>query len=221
MTTRTFGLDEQVDAYVHAVALKRDDAVLARLRELTAAMPKAQMQISAEQGQFMAILAAAVGAVRAIEVGVFTGYSSLCVARQLPPHGLLVACDISTEWTDIAQRFWKEAGVADRIDLRIAPASETLASLIESGESGTYDFAFIDADKPAYDDYYEKCLRLLRSGGLVVLDNTLMYGRVIAPSADDSDATLMRNLTDKIFADPRVDPSLLPIADGVTVARKR
>lgn len=221
MTTRTFGLDEQVDAYVHAVALKRDDAVLAKLRELTAAMPKAQMQISAEQGQFMAILAAAVGAVRAIEVGVFTGYSSLCVARQLPPQGRLVACDISTEWTDIAQRFWKEAGVADRIDLRIAPASETLASLIESGESGTYDFAFIDADKPAYDDYYEKCLRLLRSGGLAVLDNTLMNGRVIKASADDSDATLMRNLTDKIFADPRVDPSLLPIADGIIVARKR
>ena len=220
MSTKTTGLDERIDEYIRAVALKRDDDILARLRALTAKMPKAQMQISAEQGQLMGMLAASVGAKQAIEVGVFTGYSALCVARQLPPDGRLVACDVSEEWTTIAQRFWDEAGVADRIDLRIAPAGDTLENLIASGESDTFDFAFIDADKEGYDAYYEQCLTLLRSGGLVVLDNAFMGGRVADPAEDDLGVSVVRALTEKIFVDTRVDPSLIPISDGVIVARK-
>lgn len=220
MSTRTFGLDERIGAYIRAVVLKRDDEILARLRALTAKMPQAQIQISAEQGQIMGMLAATVGAKRALEIGVFTGYSALCVARKLPPNGRLVACDVSEEWTTIAQRFWDEAGVADRIDLRIAPASDTLANLIAGGESNTFDFAFIDADKEGYDGYYEQCLALLRSGGLVVLDNIFMDGQVVEPAVDDPGVSAVRKLTEKIFRDTRVDPSLIPISDGVIVARK-
>ena len=220
MSTKTFGLDERIGAYIRAVALKRDDEILARLRALTAEMPQAQMQISAEQGQLMGMLAATVGAKQALEIGVFTGYSALCVARQLPPNGRLVACDVSEEWTTIARRFWDEAGVADRIDLRMAPASDTLANLIAGGESDTFDFAFIDADKEGYDGYYEQCLALLRSGGLVVLDNIFMDGRAVEPTADDRGVSVVQKLTEKIFVDPRVIPSLIPISDGVIVARK-
>lgn len=221
MSTATHTTDERTRAYLQDLSRMREGDVLGRLREVTATLPMARMQISTEQGRLMALLARSIGARRALEVGVFTGYSSICVAQELPPDGHLVACDVSEEWTAIARRFWEEAGVSHLIRLELAPASATLDSLIAGGESNQYDFAFIDADKEAYDDYYEKCLALLRPGGLITIDNMFMGGRVLESKPEERGAQVVQALTRKIFADPRVDPSLVPIGDGLLVASKR
>jgi caffeoyl-CoA O-methyltransferase len=179
------------------------------------------MQISPEQGALMQMLVRLTGATRTIEVGTFTGYSALVVAEALPPHGRVIACDVSDEWTSIGRRYWQEAGVADRIDLRLKPALETLDALLAAGESGRFDFAFIDADKSNYDGYYERALRLLRPGGLVGVDNTLWSGAVVDASRDDADTLAIRALNEKIRHDDRVEMVLVPIGDGLTLARKR
>jgi len=221
LSTKSHVLDERYERYVRNHALARESAVHARLREATAALPEHRMQISVEQGRLMSLLTGLAGARRAIEVGVFTGYSALCVAERLPPDGVLVACDVSQEWTGIGRRHWEEAGVADRIDLRIGPAAETLSAMIAAGESGTYDLAFIDADKEPYDVYYERCLELLRPGGLVLIDNVFMHGRAVEPEADDAAGKAVKALTAKIAEDDRVEPALVPIGDGLMLARKR
>lgn len=220
MSTRTLTVTDRLYDYLMAHALREDD-VLRRLREETSKLPMARMQISPEQGQFMALLVRLMGAKRTLEVGVFTGYSSLCVAKALPPQGRVVACDVSAEWTAIGQRYWHEAGVADKIDLRIAPALMTLDALLAEGAANSFDFAFIDADKLSYDAYYERALRLVRPGGLIAIDNVLWGGSVADPSDQDEDTRAIRALNDKIHRDPRVDMSLLPIGDGVTLALKR
>ncbi len=220
MTTKSIGLDPQLHDYLIAHSL-REDEVAWRLREETAALPEAQMQIAPEQGQFMALLARLIGARRAIEIGVFTGYSALCLARALPPDGRLLACDLSEEWTKIAQRYWHEAGVSGRIELVLAPAQETLEARIAGGEAGTYDLAFIDADKTGYLDYYEACLTLLRPGGLILVDNVLWSGRVADPQDTEADTEALRVFNRQLRDDDRIDLSLLPVADGLTLARKR
>ncbi|MCH7692463.1 MAG: class I SAM-dependent methyltransferase [Proteobacteria bacterium] len=220
MANRTITLSDGLYDYLLDVSLREPD-VLRRLREETAKIPAAAMQIAPEQGQFMALLVELMGARKAIEVGTFTGYSSLSVALALPPGGRLVACDVNEEWTDVARRYWAEAGVADRIDLRLGPALETLDGLIGEGEAGTFDFAFIDADKAGYDAYYERILTLLRPGGLVSVDNVLWNGRVIDTAKQDADTRAIRAFNEKIHADPRVSLSLVPIGDGLTLARKR
>ncbi|MEX1033788.1 MAG: class I SAM-dependent methyltransferase [Cellvibrionaceae bacterium] len=199
----------------------RDDPLLRELREESAKDPLARMQIAPEQGQFLALLVKLIGARRIIEVGTFTGYSSLVMARALPRDGHLLCCDLSKHWTDVARRYWKRAGVAERIELKLAPARETLQGLLDAGQQRTYDMAFIDADKENYDRYYELCLRLLRPNGLLVLDNTLWDGRVADPRANDVDTRAIRALNGKLKEDQRVDISLIPMADGITLARKR
>lgn len=201
--------------------LKPEPPLLTELRQLTADMPEARMQIGREQGAFMALLVRLLAARRCLEIGVFTGYSSLAVALALPEDGLLVACDVNAEWTDVARGFWQRAGVEDKIDLRLAPAHETLADLLAQGEGESYDFAFIDADKQSYDEYYEKSLKLLRPGGLVLVDNCFWDGAVLDPERDDADTSAIRSLNRKIAADPRVDSFLAPIGDGLHLARKR
>ena len=208
-------------AYVNTLAREREHPVLARLRDTTGALPMARMQISPEQGRIMAVLVSLLGARRALEIGVFTGYSSISVAQQLPAGGKLVACDVSKEWTSIAQQAWREAGVQDKIELRLGPAAETLAALIDAGESGTYDFAFIDADKENTDLYYERSLSLLRPGGALAVDNAFMSGRAIQPPSDDPGALVMHALVKKAYADQRVEPCLIPVRDGVLLVRKR
>ena len=219
MNDRNVKLDDRLYAYLQEHSV-REHPVLRELRAATAGMKHAGMQISPEQGQFMAVLARAVNAKRAIEVGVFTGYSSLAVALALPPDGKLIACDINEEWTTIARRHWEKAGVASRIDLRLAPAQGTLDALIAAGESGTYDFAFIDADKSRYMAYYERCLTLLRKGGMIVVDNTLWSGKVADAAAQDEDTKALRAFNDALHRDSRVAMSLLAIGDGVTLALK-
>jgi predicted O-methyltransferase YrrM len=198
----------------------RPDPLLEELRAETASHPMARMQISPDQGQFMALLTRLIGATRAIEVGVFTGYSSLCVARELPPDGLLVACDVSDEFTGVARRYWDRAGVSDRIDLRIGPAADTLEGLIADGQGDGFDLAFIDADKESYPTYYERCLELVRPGGLVLVDNALWGGTVTDPESEGK-ARIMRGVNAHAGADERVDVSLLAIGDGLLLARKR
>ncbi|MCG8436024.1 MAG: class I SAM-dependent methyltransferase [Gammaproteobacteria bacterium] len=220
MSNRTIKLTEELYDYILHVSV-RESEVLQRLREETAAQPMARMQISPEQGQFMAMLAKLLGARSCIEVGVFTGYSSLCVASVLPEDGRIIACDINKEWTGIARRYWAEANVDHKIDLRIAPAENTLEELIEQGGSDEYDFAFIDADKVNYSSYYELCLRLLRPGGLIAVDNTLWGGSVIDLDINDEDTLAIRAFNEKLRADERVDVSLVPIGDGLTLAYKR
>jgi predicted O-methyltransferase YrrM len=210
---------EAVAEYVRRVSV-REHPLLARLREETASHPRAIMQIAPEQGQFFQFIVALIGARKCLEIGVFTGYSSLAVALALPPGGHLTACDISEEYTSIARRYWAEAGVSERIDLRIAPAAETLEHLLKEGREGTYDFAFIDADKTGYDRYYELCLQLVRPGGLIVLDNMLYHGTVPGDADHGPDTAALRALNEKIGKDPRVVPSLLPVADGVMLAVK-
>jgi predicted O-methyltransferase YrrM len=178
------------------------------------------MQIAPEQGQFMTLLLHLLGAEKAIEIGVYTGYSSLCTALALPEHGRLIACDTSEQWTRVARRYWEEAGVAHKIELRLAPAAETLAALLAAQEAGTFDFAFIDADKTGYEQYYEACLKLLRPGGLIAIDNVLWNGDVADPAINDVDTVAIRVFNRKIHADSRVEISLVPIADGLTLARK-
>lgn len=195
--------------------------VLARLRRETASHPKVNFQIPPEQGQFLRVLIRMIGAKRALEIGVFTGYSSTAIALALPPEGTLVACDVSEEYTSVARRYWVEAGVADKIDLRIGPAKETLDQLIAGGESGRFDFAFIDADKTGYRGYYEQCLTLLRPRGVIALDNMLFIGRAVHPSAGDTDSLALAQMNPFINQDTRVDAILLPFADGLTLVVKR
>ena len=192
-----------------------------RLREETVSLEKANMQIGPEQAQFMALLVELLGARNALEVGTFTGYSALAVALALPDDGRLVACDVSDEWTAIGRRYWEEAGVAHKIDLRLAPAVETLDDLLAEGWAGTFDFAFIDADKEGYDIYYERALELIRTGGLVALDNTLWEGKVVDSEVTDDDTVAIRAINSKLAGDERVTLSLLPVGDGLTLARKR
>lgn len=199
----------------------REPEILARLRRETADHPKANFQIPPEQGQLLRVLIRMCGAKNVIEVGVFTGYSSLTMALALPEDGRIVACDLSEEYTRVARRYWAEAGVARKIDLRIAPAKETLDKLIASGGSGKFDFAFIDADKTGYAGYYEQCLRLLRTGGTMALDNMLSRGRVLSELIEDPDPAALRDLNTFIHTDERVDPILLPVGDGLTLAVKR
>jgi predicted O-methyltransferase YrrM len=219
MNDRNVKLDDRLYAYLQEHSL-REHPVLRELREATAGMKHAGMQIAPEQGQLMALLARSVNARRAIEIGVFTGYSSLAVALALPADGQLVACDINEEWTSMARRYWEKAGVAARIDLRLAPAQDTLDALIAAGQTGRYDFAFIDADKGRYVAYYERCLTLLRKGGLIVVDNTLWSGRVADRAVHDEDTDALRAFNETVHRDARVAMSLLPIGDGVTLALK-
>jgi caffeoyl-CoA O-methyltransferase len=216
---RALQLTDKVYDYLLANSL-REHPAQAALREATRTVPHAVMQITAEQGQLMALLARLVGARRAIEVGVYTGYSALSVALALPEDGYLLACDVSEAYTSVGRPFWKQAGVAHKIDLRLAPAVETLDARLAAGEAGSYDFAFIDADKSSYDAYYERCLKLLRTGGLIVVDNVLWGGAVAAPATDD-DTRALQALNAKLHADQRIDLSMLPIGDGLTLARKR
>src|SRR4028119_1479078 len=220
MSKNTLGLDNQLYDYLLSVSLREPD-ILRQLREETASYPMARMQISPEQGQFMALLVQLLGATKTLEIGVFTGYSSLCVALALPPTGKIVACDVSEEYTAVARRYWQSAGVADKIDLRIAPALETLDELLAAGQAETFDFAFIDADKRNYEGYYERSLQLIRPGGLIAIDNVLWSGRVAEPQVHDNSTQALRALNEKLHHDERVTLSLVPIADGLTLALKR
>jgi predicted O-methyltransferase YrrM len=219
MSNTTFGLSDDLRRYLLSVSVHEPD-ILARLREETGRLPMAMMQITPEQGQLMALLVRLLQARRCLEVGTFTGYSALWVALALPADGRLTACDVSAEWTAIARRHWEQAGVADKIDLRLAPALETLDDLISQGESGRFDFAFIDADKSNYWNYYERTLCLLRPGGLIAIDNTLWSGR--PADADDRDATtaVIRDFNARLYRDRRVHISLLPVGDGLTLVWK-
>ena len=219
MSNRTLNLNDTLYQYLIDTSL-REHPVLAELREINRDHPRASMQIAPEQGQFMALLVKLIGARRTIEVGVFTGYSTLATALALPQEGHIIACDISREYTDIGRAYWEKAGVAHKIDLRIAPAIETLDALIAEGQAGSFDFAFIDADKTGYDAYYERCLTLLRQGGLIAVDNVL-WGGAVAHAAEDADTASIQTFNRKLHADERVDLSLVPIADGLTLARKR
>ena len=211
--------------YLLSVSL-REDPLLKELREETARSGRQGMQIAPHQGQFMRLLAELIGVKRAIEVGTFTGYSALCTALAMPADGRLVCCDVSEEWTSIARRFWQKAGVAERIDLRVAPAAQTLDALIAAGESGTYDWLFIDADKSSYGIYYEKGLELLRPGGLILVDNVLWGGDILREEADldpekDRDTLALQAFNRKLLGAQRISLSLVPIGDGLTLARKR
>jgi predicted O-methyltransferase YrrM len=220
MSSRTIQMTDRLYDYLLKVSL-REPPLLAALRAETAKLPMAGMQISPEQGQFMALLAELIGARRAIEVGTFTGYSALCVAQALPPDGKLIACDISEEFTSVARRYWAKAGLADRIELRLAPALDTLKSLLAGGGAGSFDFAFIDADKTQYDAYYEAILKLLRPGGLIAIDNVLWSGAVADDRKRDADTVALRALNEKLRIDKRISLSMLPIGDGLTLVRKR
>lgn len=220
MSRRTITMDDRLHAYLLAVSLREPDC-LRRLREETAGHRAAGMQISPEQGQFMQLLVRLTGARRAIEVGVFTGYSSLAVALAMPEDGRILACDVSEEFTTIARRHWQAAGVADRIELELAPAIETLDARLAAGEAGQYDFAFIDADKGNYAHYYERTLALLRPGGLITVDNTLWDGAVADPGNQQPDTVALREFNARLSQDERIDLSLVPIGDGLTLARKR
>jgi predicted O-methyltransferase YrrM len=217
---KTFLADDRLYDYVLSSSLREPD-LLRRLRDETASHPRAIMQIAPDQGQFFGLLIQLLQAKKALEIGVFTGYSSLCVALALPDDGKLVACDISEEYTSVARRYWKEAGVEHKIDLEIGPAADTLRRLLDEGQEGTFDFAFIDADKTGYDTYYELVLRLLRRGGLIALDNVLFHGGLIDPAVRDADTVALRELNRKVLADERVTISMLSISDGITLALKR
>ncbi|MGI8504955.1 MAG: class I SAM-dependent methyltransferase [Hassallia sp.] len=219
MTKQTLGLEQHIYDYLLSVSL-REPEILQQLRQETDQHPLSQMQISPEQGQFMALLVQLMGAKKTLEVGVFTGYSSLIVALALPPSGKVVACDVSEEYTAIARRYWQQAGVADKIDLHIAPAMDTLDRLLANQEAETFDFAFIDADKSSYDGYYERALQLVRPGGLIAIDNVLRSGRVADPQVQDNGTKTIRALNQKLHQDSRITLSLVPIADGLTLALK-
>lgn len=220
MSTRTIEIDDRLHQYLLAHTL-REHPVLRELREETARMPQARMQISPEQGQLMQLLVELTGAKKILEVGTFTGYSATAMALALPEDGRVVCCDVSHEFTNVARRAWKSAGVEGKIELHLQPAVTTLDALIHSGQAGTFDLAFIDADKAHYDAYYERALTLLRVGGLVMVDNVLWSGRVCDPTIDDADTVAIRALNGKIHADARVTQAMLPIGDGLTLARKR
>lgn len=221
MSSDSAHLAEDLYDYIVSVSVRDDDPVVERLLARTAELPGAGMQISPQQGQFMTLLTRLTGGRRAIEIGVFTGYSAFCVARALPETGRLIACETNQEYADIARRFWEEAGVSARIDLRIGAALVTLDSLLAAGEAGTFDLGFIDADKENCGAYYERLLELLRPGGLILIDNVLWGGLVLDPSRDDPETNAIRALNHKLRNDVRVDLTMLPIGDGLTLARKR
>ncbi len=220
MSNRTINLDQALYDYLLEVSL-REAPILKALRDETAADPMHNMQIAPEQGQFMALLAGLIGARRYIEVGVFTGYSSLAVGLALPEDGEIIACDVSETWTSIARRYWRKAGLDERIHLHLAPARETLQMLLDQGEADRFDFAFIDADKESYCDYYDLLLQLIRPGGLIAVDNVLWGGSVIDPEKNDADTEAIRKFNRLLRDDVRVDISLVPIGDGLTLARKK
>jgi len=219
MSRRTLGLDEEIYRYLLEVSLRESEAAAA-LREETSAHAMANMQVAPEQGQFMALLLRLMGARRVLGIGVFTGYSSLCMAEALPADGRLVACDRSEEYTAVARRYWQRAGVADRIELRLAPALDTLRTLLDEGCAGSFDFAFIDAHKPEYPHYYDHALQLLRPGGLIAIDNVLWEGQPADADVHDEDTDAIRAFNVRLRDDRRVMISLLPIADGLTLALK-
>ena len=219
MAQSTLGLSDDLRAYLLRVGVREPD-VLARLRDETAAIPQHRMQISAEQGALMSLLVKVSGAKRCIELGTFTGYSSLTTALALPDDGTVLCCDVSEEWTSIARRYWAEAGVDHKVTLRIGPALETLDALLSDGQAGTYDFAFVDADKPGYSAYLDRLAELVRAGGLLLWDNTLWRGDVIT-DRDDEDTNAIRAVNEKIAADDRFDVAMVPISDGLTILRKR
>ncbi|MGI0494385.1 class I SAM-dependent methyltransferase [Alkalinema pantanalense CENA528] len=220
MFKNALGLQESLYEYILAHSLQEPE-VLMQLRQETANHPQARMQISPEQGQLMSLLVQLMGAKRAIEIGVFTGYSSLVVALALPPEGKLIACDVSEDYTAIARRYWATAGVADKIDLRIAPAVETLDQLLAEGHAESFDFAFIDADKGNYQNYYDRVVQLVRSGGLIAVDNVLWSGRVADAKSTDKIVQTIRSFNQRVAQDDRVQVSILPIGDGLTLALKR
>ncbi len=220
MSSRTLQVTDEIYDYLLDVSM-REPEILKELREVTAEHPKARMQISPEQGQLMSLLVRLMGARRCVEIGVFTGYSSLAVALALPEDGQILACDVNEEYTALARTFWERAGVAQKIDLRLGPASDTLDDLIAEGQAGSFDFAFIDADKSSYPGYFERCLELLRPGGLIAVDNTLWSGRLVDERDQDPDSCALRDFNRALHADRRVDLSLVPIGDGLTLARKR
>ncbi len=213
-------LPDAVEQYV-STFITRETPAQQRLRAETAALPRAAMQIGPDQGAFLTLLVHLTGARRALEIGTFTGYSALTVAAALPADGELIACDVSEEWTRIARHYWDEAGVAGKIDLRLGPAAETLSALKRECGADSFDFAFIDADKPSYDTYYEGCLELVRPGGLIVLDNMLWEGAVTDPAVQDPETSALRAMNLKIRDDPRVEACLLTVGDGVMLTRKR
>ena len=219
MSSTNYLFDDGIYDYLKAVSL-REPPLLKRLREETANLPGAIMQVAPDQGQFMALMAKLTGVKKAIELGVYTGYSSLAVALVLPPEGRIIACDIDDEYTNIAKRYWDEAGVAEKIDLRIGPALDTLNELLAAGEAGSYDFAFIDADKIQYAEYYERCLELLRVGGLILVDNVFQQGKVVDNSNANESVRAICAFNKKLLKDARVDISLIPMSDGITLARK-
>ena len=219
MSRSTLTMTPELLAYLADVGV-REDKILAKCRADTAKMEMGMMQISPEQGGFMQMLVRLTHAHRCIEVGVFTGYSSLAVALALPADGHITALDVSEEYTSKAQRYWKDAGIEKMIDLRIAPATESLQELIDDGAVGSYDFAFIDADKTGYDAYYEACLELLRPGGLIAIDNVLWSGNVADPDANDENTAALKALNEKIHGDERVHMTLVPIGDGLLLAQK-
>ncbi len=220
MANQTLRFDSKLYRYLQSISV-RETQILKELRQETANHLMARMQIAPEQGQLMSLLVELMGAKKTLEVGVFTGYSSLVVALALPDDGKVIACDVSEEYTAIARRYWEKAGVSHKIDLRLAPASETLNKLIAEGQSNTFDFAFIDADKSNYDNYYEQVLKLVRPGGLIAIDNVLWGGKVAEQAEQDNRTKKIRALNDKIHNDLRVNISLVPIADGLTLALKR
>lgn len=220
MTTRTLNLDDTLYQYLLDVSL-RDSPIKARLRAETAALPMSRWQVAPEQGQFLALLVKLIGARRLLEVGTFTGYSALCMAEALPADGHLLCCDLPGDYNETARSYWQEAGVDTRIELRLGPALSTLESLMAGGEDGRFDLVFIDADKARYPTYFEYALNLLRSGGLVVFDNVLWSGRVLEVEPESDDTRAIQQLNRALKEDPRVDYSLVPIGDGMSLCRKR
>jgi caffeoyl-CoA O-methyltransferase len=217
MSRDTITLSGALQAYIRSVGV-REDADLAALREETANHPWAVMQISPEQGHFMALLVRILSARKTLEVGVFTGYSAMVIAKAMGPKGKVIALDVSEEFTAIARRHWAKAGIAERIDLKLRPAADSLKALVAAGEADSFDFAFIDADKENYDVYYEYALKLVRRGGLIAIDNVLWSGKVIDPKDQTPDTVAIRAINQKIHGDSRVDATLVPIGDGVTLA---
>lgn len=220
MSRRTTALTDELYAYLLEVSLRESD-VLERLREETGKLENASMQISPEQGQFMTMLVSIMEARTALEIGTFTGYSTLCIALGLPEDGRVIACDIDEEWPSFGRRYWVEANVSDKIEFRPGRAGDTLSALLDEGAQDAFDFIFIDADKRGLDDYYEKSLRLARTGGLITVDNTLWHGKVADPAVTDEDTRAIRGFNAKVVDDPRVALSMVPIGDGLTLLRKR
>lgn len=219
MSNKTLSMNEELYTYLLSVSL-RESGHLKQLRETTARLPEAGMQIAPEQGQFMALLVKLTAARHVLEIGVFTGYSSLAMLLAMPEDGRLVACDISEPWTAVARQYWEQAGVLDRVDLRLGPALDSLDQLLAEGRSSQFDLAFIDADKAHYGDYYERSLTLVRPGGLIIIDNLLWGGKVADPTARDPDTLAIRALNARLGQDRRIAYSLLPVADGLGLAMK-